>query len=135
MTLRGGRRLLWITALAASACVARPIDQQVILYPEAATLERAEPAGPDCPVMELEAEDPRVASCQDFGDLFIGDSGLSQDCGRYTVRQKIRSLACVYGADAFVVRRVSNSWSGCYQVRTRLLVCPDTVRGVSRGPR
>lgn len=52
------------------------------------------------------------------GDVFIGDSGFSLDCGWDTVMQKLRGKACSVGADAVQVTSVKppDFFSTCYRV-------------------
>lgn len=71
------------------------------------------------------------ASCEEVGDVFVGDTGWSVDCGWDRVVRVIQSEACKFGADAAqIVAHHEPSFFGstCHQVRARFMVCDSEQR-------
>jgi hypothetical protein len=94
------------------------------------------PKSEDCALPVYESDSPLDASCVEVGDVFVGDTGWSTDCGIDSVREQIRKEGCLFGADAAQIVRhhePSPMWgSTCHQVRARFVVCkqpgePDAV--------
>jgi hypothetical protein len=99
------------------------MDIQLIRYPEGAALSSRVDG---CAVQLLGASTELADDCMDVGDVFVGDTGFSVNCGEGRVLGEIRAAACRLGADTAVVRRIGDVWSTCYQARARLLVCPSS---------
>ena len=72
--------------------------------------------------------EPLAASCTEVGDLFVGDTGWTFDCGAERVRAEVRRQTCLFGADAAqIIREQEPSWtdSSCDQIRARFLRCAE----------
>ena len=72
------------------------------------------------------------AGCREVGDVFLGDSGYTTNCGQARAYDELLHQACLFGADAVQVVRAYQSSplsSTCYQVRARFLVCTDDGEG------
>lgn len=81
---------------------------------------------PDCSIPVHPPSKPLEPGCREVGDVFVGDTGWSTDCGRRRVAETIRVEGCRYGADAAqIVSHHEPSFFGstCHQVRARFLAC------------
>ena len=118
------RRLTAVVLVGVAAGCTRTLQIQVVSQPNRGTLAaRAETCA-----ARLYAQNEAVpASCTEVGDVFVGDTGWTVDCGAARVRDEIRRQACLFGADAVqVIREREPSFfeSSCDQVRARFLACP-----------
>lgn len=118
------RRLGALLSLVACACVTRDMDVQVIRYPGAPIPPRP---GTGCDVDLLGEDHFELVHCRDIGDVFVGDTGSSVECGRARVRREIHREACRAGANAVVIRRIHDPNSDCYNARARLLLCTEPL--------
>jgi hypothetical protein len=59
----------------------------------------------------------------EIGEVSIGDSGLSVDCGRQRVMTELRKEACRLGGDAALVTLwdAPDLWSSCVRVRAKVI--------------
>ena len=80
-------------------------------------------AGPHCAPESLDAEQAQTRACVALGEVFVGDTGRSWNCGRERVEVDLVSVACSVGANALQLEPVLTS--GCYQARAQLLACPE----------
>ena len=124
------RTAILVLALVAIGCSSE-MAIQTVSRPNRPALA---PRGPAC-TLPIYARDSSVdASCVEVGDVYVGDTGWSTDCGLERVRSLLREQACGFGADAAQIvshHEPSFFGSSCHQVRARLLVCkpeePDAV--------
>lgn len=115
------KRESWLLAsLALMAACSSKMDIQVIEYPGASKLASRDPG---CAVAVYATDAGVPAGCVDVGDVFVGDTGWSIDCGSRRVVGEVEERACRVGADAVVVRELDDWNSSCHQVRARLLNC------------
>ena len=80
----------------------------------------------DCALTVYEITEVPDRECTEIGDVFVGDTGSTTDCGLERVIDTVRSEACNYGADAAqIVAHHEPSFFGstCHQVRARFLSC------------
>lgn len=98
------------------------MDIQVIGRPDAAPLASRDRS---CDIRMYETTDTPPPTCQEVGDVYVGDSGYSVDCDYDQVRERAREQACLFGADAIqeIRHQYPNFHSTCHQVRARLLRC------------
>ncbi len=106
-------------ALALCACSSR-MDFQAVRYPWVAART---PKAPGCELSVLAHGDRHVEDCEAIGDVFVGDTGWSIDCGGERVLRDIEAEACRAGADTITVRPLEDGVSSCYQARAMLFVC------------
>ncbi|PIE57117.1 MAG: hypothetical protein CSA34_00615 [Desulfobulbus propionicus] len=59
-----------------------------------------------------------------IGSLFIGDAGLTIECGQTTVLQQAKAKGCQVGADAILLTEVKEpDWiSTCYRLKGSMIV-------------
>jgi hypothetical protein len=121
--------VLWL-ALAMVGCSSE-MAVQTVTRPNLPPLT---PRAPACALTVYAMDHVLDASCVEVGDVYVGDTGFSTDCGLERVRDTIRAEACRYGADAAqIVSHHAPTFFGstCHQVRARFLVCkpeePDAV--------
>lgn len=109
-------------AVAASGCTTT-LEVQTIVRPEWQSFV----AHPEECAFTVYWDDHRFApSCREIGDVFVGDTGFSVDCGWDRVMETVRSEACRVGAQAGQIvrhREPELFGSACDQVRARLVVC------------
>jgi hypothetical protein len=132
-TCRGSRHRLTRQARALTACgllvltaagCSRALEQQVIVYPDAAKLTER-PAG-SC-ALKLESSDQTVrAGCTAIGDVFVGDNGQSLvACDLPDVLWVARKTLCDLGATHAHYRRISDTAVTCSQIRAVGFHCPS----------
>jgi hypothetical protein len=66
------------------------------------------------------------AECREVGDVFVGDTAFSTNCGLGRVMSVVQESACQQGADTVQIVRehAEGSYgSSCAQVRARFLTC------------
>jgi hypothetical protein len=87
------------------------------------------PAKPAGCVLQVYPEEHRFPpECREVGDVFIGDTGWSYQCGWDRVRELVREEACVFGADAAqIISHYGPDFFGssCHEVRARFVQCGD----------
>ena len=111
--------LLLLVAIGCSA----PFAVHLVRQPDAGPLT---PRGDGCGADLYEQAETPPASCREVGDVFLGDSGYTTNCGRARAHDELLDQACRFGADAVQIVRAYESSpisSSCYQVRARFLVC------------
>jgi hypothetical protein len=54
----------------------------------------------ECDARVLREQDPVEPGMVEVGDVFVGDSGFTVNCGRARMTEELRRQACRYGADA-----------------------------------
>jgi len=119
-----------VLALVAIGCSSR-MAIQTVSRPNPPPLV---PRSPSCSLPVYAHDAPIDASCVEVGDVYVGDTGWSIDCGLERVRALVQEQACRFGADAAqIVSHHEPSFFGstCHQMRARLLACkpeePDAV--------
>ena len=115
-------RIAWAiaTALAVCGCAA---NVQTVARPDA-PLRAAKP--PSCQLPVHPADRRLGPACVEIGDVYVGDTGFTTDCGWNRALEIVRQEACRFGADAaqIVAHHEPSFWgSTCHQVRARFLVC------------
>jgi len=87
------------------------------------------PRDRNCPLVVHAIGEELDPGCREVGDVFVGDTGSSTDCGWDRMIDTVRMQGCFYGADAaqIVRHREPSFWeSTCHQVRARLLSCGES---------
>jgi hypothetical protein len=111
-----------ILAIVVSGC-STAMEIQTVARPHLRDLQAREP---DCDLVIYEISEQIDPSCEEVGDVFVGDTGFTMDCGWDQVIDAVRREACTFGADAAqIVAHHEPSFTGstCHQVRARLVVC------------
>jgi hypothetical protein len=114
--------------LAASGC-SGTFAVHLVTQPDAGALT---PHAEGCDVQLYEQTESPPSDCREVGDVFLGDTGYTTNCGRERAREELLHQACRFGADAVQIVRAYESSplsSTCYQVRARFLVCTDDGEG------
>jgi hypothetical protein len=83
----------------------------------------------NCTIRIYNQADTLPEACLEIGDVYVGDTGASINCGLASVRDRAHDQACRYGADALQIIRhqTPSGGSSCHQIRARLLRCADTA--------
>jgi hypothetical protein len=126
---RCARRFLLALSLVAALGCRSNVAIQTIARPD---LEPRAPKSPNCELIVRPADYRFDPGCREIGDVYIGDTGFSVNCGLEQVMDIVRGEACRAGADAAqVVAHHEPSFFGstCHQVRARFLVCEPEVAG------
>lgn len=116
----------WVGALVLLAAVtgcSETLAVHVVTQPDAGALR---PRGDACAPHIYAQEDAVPSECGEVGDIFLGDTGFTTNCGRERVLDELRRETCSFGANAAQIVRAHDAGSygsSCYQVRARLLVC------------
>jgi len=100
---------------------------QVIRYSAEELHELPTPA---CEVSLVESHLDVPEHCTAIGDVFVGDTGWSIDCGKDRVLRDIRAELCKLGADLASVRKLDDGHSTCYQARAIAYRCSEQGAGV-----
>jgi hypothetical protein len=90
------------------------------------------PRGADCKSAILPKERKLPEGCVAVGDIFVGDTGHSENCGKKRVENEVVSELCLLGADYGVVRVLKDPISSCHQVRAVAYRCPATEEAAAR---
>ncbi len=118
-------RIAYYFVLAASltlfGCAELP-EVQIVSYPGFAFDDQ----WTDC--ADIQILEPGVAApggCQQFGDVFIGDTGTTSPCEPKDLMRHLRAHACRKRATTVEIIRLDepSGSSRCYQVRAALLHC------------
>jgi hypothetical protein len=120
--------MVWIAAVALLAAVTgctQALAIHFVTQPDSGVLT---PRDEECDAPIVRPVDD-VSRFREVGDVSLGDTGLTFNCGRARVLDELRRQACRFGADAAqIVREHPAGSCGCYRVRARLLVNADTPR-------
>lgn len=111
-------RLLVVTAVIALGCSSKLYIQSV-RYPGTGDVTEQ----PGCNARLLVEDAPLANECALIGDVFIGDTGFSMNCGIERVRAELRTAACRLGGDTVRIRRLKDVHSNCAQARAMVYRC------------
>ena len=125
------RVLLGSPAFLACAILAcsKTLETQVVDYESGIALARRDPG---CDLVLHERGQPVPSGCVPVGDVFVGDTGSSIDCGYDRVQREMRDAACSFGADAVQIvghQKPSFFGSSCHQIRAQFLRCSQDGGG------
>lgn len=82
--------------------------------------------GPGCAVRFVRSALDVPDGCVAVGDVFIGDAGLTIQCGEERVVAAMEREVCKLGGELALIRRIKDRNSSCYQARSIAYHCAQT---------